>query len=279
MFSTNHILTSIEKGDLRELTKNLLRTLGVKPSRRRGQNFTTDPRLLKEFREAVSRLGCLDTVVEVGSGLGYLTLYLADICERIISIEIDPRLCRFVKELFREKSNVEILCGDAIEIIRDINFRGVVGTIPYSVTGALIGALIRSRASWAVIALQKDVIDRIISEPGSRRYGSVSVATQLYFDIELGGVYPPNSFYPEPEVFTQIIIMRRRNEPEEYLDDFERFLKCLFSQRKKILSNALRICCGDDFKDLVPSHMLGERVYELGPEEIKELYLRLINKC
>jgi 16S rRNA (adenine1518-N6/adenine1519-N6)-dimethyltransferase len=151
-----------------------------------------------------------------------------------------------------------------------------VGTVPYSITGPLIGSLIRSRASWAVIALQKDVVDRIISEPGDERYGSVSVISQLYFDIELRGIYPPSSFYPEPEVFTQVIIMRRKKEPEEFIDSFERFLKCLFSQRRKLLPKALRICYGECAEKRIPEHLRSERVHRLRPEEIKLIFLEIM---
>lgn len=261
---------SMNKEDLLRLTRDLIKESGIKPRKRLGQHFTVDPRLVEEMREYVKSLGCSSDkpVVEVGTGFAIVTRYLANICSRIITIEIDRRIYNTAKKLLREIDNVELILGDALNMIEKLEFIGVVGTIPYSITGPLLGAIARSTARWAVLVLQKDVIDRITSPPGTRSYGSISVILNLIYEIEKGNVYPPQSFYPEPAVFSQTLILRRKNQIIVERE-FEEFVKCIFSQRRRLAYKAIRKCAG------VEVQRTDARIFQMGPEEIYEAYNRI----
>jgi 16S rRNA (adenine1518-N6/adenine1519-N6)-dimethyltransferase len=277
MSSLKDLYTAIETNRLRDFTIKTLRQLNLRPSKKLGQNFTIDPRLVKEIFYRASEMRCTGRAVDIGAGLGVLTSSLIEICGRIIAIEKDPRLCRFLRELFSVVDNVEVICGDVLEIFPDINPDHVIGTIPYSITGKLLGEISFSKVSWAVLALQKDVVDRIISNPGSRRYGSITVLLKIFFEQNLGGVYPPESFYPAPEVFTQIIVLKRVREWRDLGIEIQNMLKCLFSQRRKNLYNALEICRYNVSEEL-DEDLLRKKVFQLAPEDFIRLYRKIFRK-
>lgn len=247
--------------------RSLIAAIGLRPLKRLGQNFTVDPELVEEISSRAWALGCgSGTVVEVGAGFGFITLALSPRCSKIVAVELDRRIYRAALKILSCLGNVELVLGDAVELVEELKPQGVVGSIPYSITGPLTGSIARSGASWAVLVLQKDVADRLTAPPGSRGYGSVSAMASLVFEIELGKIYPPSSFYPEPEVFSQCVVMRRR--PGIIVSrSFEAFLKCLFSQRKRLLHKAVRHCTGAE----IPS--TGLRVFQTPPEELYRIYL------
>ncbi len=256
---------------LLKLTKDLIREAGIRPSKKLGQHFTIDPGLVEEIVEHARSLGCSsETVLEVGTGFGVVTRYLAMICRRIITVEMDKKIGGVARKMLEGLGNIEIILGDALEVIDDLSFSGVVGTIPYSITGPLLGAIARSTARWAVLVLQKDVIDRITSPPGTRSYGSISVVLNLAFRIERGNIYPPQSFYPEPAVFSQTIVLKRREPGITIEKAFEEFTKCIFSQRKRLAYKAIKSCTGAEIG------RTSMRIFQMSPEEIYRIYSSLV---
>lgn len=256
------------RGGLLTYTKNLIRNAGIRPKKRLGQHFTIDPSLIEEITGLASLYGCETPkpIVEIGTGFGVLTAQLARRCWRVITIEIDRRIYSIAREMLRGIDNVEIILGDALEILENLeDYQGVVGTIPYSVTGPLIGAIARGKAIWGALVLQKDVVDRITSPPGTREYGAIGVLLNTVFEISRGRIYPPQSFYPEPEVFSQTIAVKRRIGIK--IDrDFEDFVKCIFSQRKRLAYRAIKKCLGIEVPEMK------KRVFQLSPEEIYGIY-------
>jgi len=259
------------RGGLLAYTKNLLRNAGIRPRKRLGQHFTIDPSLIEEIMRLVSQYGCESSkpIVEIGTGFGVLTAQLARRCWRVITIEIDRRIYNLAREMLRSISNVDIICGDALEVLENLEYyQGVVGTIPYSITGPLMGAIARGKAIWGVLVLQKDVVDRITSPPGTREYGSIGVLLNTAFEISRGRIYSPQSFYPEPDVFSQTIAIKRRGEIK--IDrDFEGFVKCIFSQRKRLAHRAIKKCLG------IETPEMKKRVFQLSPDEIYNIYRNL----
>ncbi|MDT7887743.1 MAG: rRNA adenine dimethyltransferase family protein [Desulfurococcales archaeon] len=261
----------MNRDELVKLVKELIREAGLRPRKTLGQHFTIDPRLIEEIKNLALSFKCSDQlVVEIGSGFGFLTAPLSRTCGRIISIELDRRLYNLAKHFISSCCrNVELVLGDALSILENIDkYQGVIGSIPYSITGPLLSIIARGSAEWAILVLQKDVIDRISSPPGTREYGSISVLVNLTFKVRKGNIYPPHSFYPEPEVFSQTVILERKKESIAVDKDLERFLKCLFSQRRRLVHKAVKICTGIE----IPS--IKTRVFQMTPEEIYSLYQR-----
>ncbi|MEM2204051.1 MAG: rRNA adenine N-6-methyltransferase family protein [Sulfolobales archaeon] len=261
----------MDKGSLLKLTRNLIREAGIKPSKRFGQHFTIDPKLIEELGRLAKSFGCLseEPVIEIGTGFGIVTRYLATLCSRIITIEIDERIYNIAKKMLEGLNNVEMILGDALDVLESINFTGVVGTIPYSITGPLLGTIARSNAEWAVLVLQKDVVDRIKSPPGTKSYGSIGVMLNIAFNIDSGNIYAPQSFYPEPAVFSQTLILRRKEPKVEVEKGLEEFIKCIFSQRKRLAHKAIENCTG------VEIQRTDTRVFQMTPEEIYRIYNKI----
>lgn len=257
----------MSREELIRLAKDLIWRGGVKPRKRLGQHFTVDPMLIEEMVRLAKAYGCSSqTVVEVGTGFGFLTAPLSRVCGRIISIEVDRRIYMVARDILAGFNNIELVLGDAVSLLESIRgYQGVVGSIPYSITSPLLSIMARGAAEWAVLLLQKDVVDRISSPPGTREYGSISVLVNLAFRVKTGNIYPPTSFYPEPEVFSQIIILEKR-KGNIVSKDLERFLKCLFSQRKRLAHKAVKKCLGIDIS------RTETRVFHISPEEIYTIY-------
>lgn len=274
VFNLEELARAINENRLREYTIRVLRELGVKPSRRLGQNFTVSIRLVNELRYHLEIFRC-DKALEIGTGLGVITFSIRDLCKEIITVEKDPRLCRYSMEILSSFKNIRVICGDALRVMNEIDFDCAVGTPPYSITGPMLGRIAASKALLGVLVLQRDVVDRILSKPNSKRYGSISALIQTYFKVERGGVYSVKAFYPEPEVASELIIMRRYRERLQHHDVYERFLKCLFSQRRRRLRNALETCSRviELRLDRVSEELLSRRVYTLSPEELLSLFI------
>ncbi len=256
-------------------TVRTLRELGLKPSRRLGQSFTVNPAILRDFAGLCSNLS-RDRCVEIGTGLGVVTYILSKCCRRVISIEKDPRLYEFSRKLLSRYSNIEIIHGDALELLHKLEPKTVAGTVPYSITGPLLGAIASSTAEKVAIVLQKDVVDRLLAKHGSRRYGSITVLMQTFFKIHKVNVYPPKYFYPEPEVSSAMVEMTRVREVPNNMEEYEKFLKCLFSYRRKTLRNALARCCRRVDEDIYSFLDSSKRVFHLPPEDILDIFLRCI---
>ncbi|ALU12129.1 hypothetical protein EYM_00660 [Ignicoccus islandicus DSM 13165] len=245
---------------MRDLVLSEIGKLSFRPKKWLGQNFTVDRRIIDYF---VSNIERSTEVIEIGTGLGTLTLALAEISKRVITIERDERLCNYLKRKLEKVSNVTLICGDALEY--PFNKPWVVGSIPYSISGPLLAKLSTS-STWekSLLLLQKDFVDRITARPGSKDYGRLSVMVQLCCEIEKGPVWPPNSFWPRPQVLSQHVHLKRlESVPEE----FSKFLACLFSQKNKKLRKVAR-SCGFEWDD-------DRRVREVEPKEFLRVFERV----
>jgi len=241
-----------------------LAKLGVRPRKKLGQNFTVNPKIISFF---LSHVPEGSEVFEVGAGLGTLTEALRKKASKVIALEKDTRLCSYLKNKFEHAGNVEIVCGDALEI--EIASDAVVGSLPYSISGPFIAKL-ATRDSWkkGVFLLQKEVAERLVASPGSKEYGRLSVLVQLCCKVELGPTWGPSSFWPPPQVKSQhVILVKERNLPKDLSD----FLACVFSQRNKLAKKVLARC-GSEWRGNA------ERVRDLMPQQLLEAYLKSLGK-
>ncbi|MEM3905227.1 MAG: rRNA adenine N-6-methyltransferase family protein, partial [Sulfolobales archaeon] len=160
--------------DLTNTTIKLIRSYGVKVKKRLSQHFVVDSRLISELLDNILRFKP-KLVVEVGTGLGMLTAYLAGISKYVVSIELDRSLAEVATKYVYEVgvgSKVDVVVGDGVKLLRG-GFRDielVVSNVPYNVTGPLINSIIKSNCRAAVLTLQKEVADRLVATPGSRGY-------------------------------------------------------------------------------------------------------------
>jgi 16S rRNA (adenine1518-N6/adenine1519-N6)-dimethyltransferase len=229
--------------------KTLLHRLGLRPKKTLGQHFLLHPHQARRIVAALNLTG-VETVVEIGAGLGALTGFLAPAARRVIALERDPELARFLREeLLAEVPGVEIICRDVLEF----DFPGaareagrplaVVGNLPYQITSPLLFTLIRDIAAiaQAVLMMQQEVGARLLAAPGTKDYGILSVLVQYHFRITRLFSLSPGNFYPLPQVDSVVLRLEPATPAPAALDQalFQRLVKLAFGHRRKTLNNTL----------------------------------------
>ncbi len=231
--------------------KNVLRHLGLRPEKARGQNFLIHPHQARRIIEALD-LDPQDVVVEVGPGLGALTVHLAKMAGRVLALEIDPALAAYLQEeLFAADPRVEVICQDILRfdlagLARDTGRPlAVVGNLPYQITSPLLFKLAgeKSALSRAVLMMQQEVGARLAATPGTKDYGILSVLLQYHFAMQKLFSLGPNNFYPPPQV-TSVVMRLTPREPEpraHHEEFFAQVVKAAFATRRKTLRNTLAV--------------------------------------
>ena len=232
----------------REVTLHILKAFGLRMSKKLGQNFLIDARIVQGIVEA-AEIEPGDRVLEIGPGIGTLTQGLAEAGADVTAVELDKKLPAVLKETLKAYDNVRIVPGDILkvnipEIMGDAPFK-VAANLPYYITTPILMTLLERRLpiTHMVTMVQKEVAERMTAKPGSRIYGALSVAVQYYTEPEIVLDVPPRSFIPAPEVMSVVVSCRVRKEPAVAVQDeklFFRVVKAAFGQRRKTLMNALK---------------------------------------
>lgn len=217
-----------------------------------GQHFLRDASIARAIAD-LARLTREDLCVEIGPGEGALTFLLAERAGRLLGLEVDGALFEELRPRLAPLPHVEIRQADArrfdystLPALRP-SPEGrvvVVGNLPYSASKAILERLVEARTavSEMVLTLQKEVAERVAAAPGSKRYGSLSVLTQLYCAVRLALTIPPGAFRPPPKVDSAVLHLRVLAAPRVPVTDergFQRTVKAAFGQRRKTLANAL----------------------------------------
>ncbi|HHV78588.1 MAG TPA: ribosomal RNA small subunit methyltransferase A [Firmicutes bacterium] len=222
---------------------------GVRLKHGLGQHILVSRTALERILGA-AQLSVSDLVLEIGAGTGVLTRALAERAGHVVGVEIDVGLKSALERALSGLSNVQIVFGDALdmdfsELIRPFGSAWkCVSNLPYYVTSPLLFKLLDTRPIFrrAVLLVQKEVAHRAVAEPGSKRYGLLSVSVQLRSKAHIAGVVPAGAFRPVPEVDSAILVLEPRElTPEEELltKKVTRLARVLFNQRRKTLINAL----------------------------------------
>jgi 16S rRNA (adenine1518-N6/adenine1519-N6)-dimethyltransferase len=232
----------------RETTMHILKAFGIHMSKKLGQNFLIDERIVANIVGAAG-IEPGDTVLEIGPGIGTLTQGLAEAGARVVAVELDRHLIGVLGKTLEGYDNVRIIHGDIlkIDISREImtDTYKVVANLPYYITTPIIMKLLEERlpVSILVTMVQKEVAERMVAKPGGKEYGALSVAVQYYTEPSIVQDVPPASFMPPPAVDSAVIRCVVRSEPPVQITDeklFFRVVKAAFGQRRKTLSNALK---------------------------------------
>jgi len=230
---------------LKDDPRALLRAFDLKPKKRLGQNFLVSRAELARVVESAGLTGSED-VLEIGAGLGTLSLKLADRARFVAVVEIDRELIPVLEWVFSDLQNVRLFQGDILEM--DLAQLGlqpgyvVVANIPYNITSHLIRKLMESPfpARRVVLTIQREVAQRITSEPGDMNLLALSV--QIFGQPAIEAVIPADAFYPRPSVDSAVIRIDRFEQPllpEGQSGRFFALARAGFGQRRKQILNAL----------------------------------------
>lgn len=248
-------------------TLDVIKKYDVRPKQKFGQNYVVDEKMIECILNAAD-LNRDDTVLEIGAGIGTLTLRISSRVKKVIAIERDKRSIKALSEVLAGRENVEIVEGDVLKMPLP-KVDKVVSNLPFSISTPITFKLLsEGDFKSAILTYQKEVADRLLAKPGSRDYSRLSVAVSLLAEVERIRDFPPESFYPRPKVFSTVVRMRKKNANIDF-EGLDRLLKALFSQRRKKLRNALKILDVDLSK--VDVNLLERRVFEIKPEEFLHL--------
>lgn len=225
----------------------LLETHGLSPRRAFGQNFVADPNTVRRIAR-LSDVGPGDHVVEIGAGLGSLTLALAETGADVTAIEVDHGIAPVLRDVLRDRPEIDVIVNDA----REVDWNAippteadlvVVANLPYNVATPLVADLLDQvpRVRRFVVMVQKEVAQRLAASPGSPEYGGISVKVSYWATARVLGDVPPTVFVPRPKVTSAIIEIVRRDEPAVASDCAVLFslVRTAFGQRRKMLRRSL----------------------------------------
>lgn len=229
--------------------KILLQNLGLRPKKALGQHFLVHPHQARRIVAALGLTGA-ETVVEIGPGLGALTVLLAGQARRLLAVERDAALARYLREeLFPGAPAVEVRCQDVLRF----DFLGlsreegrplvVVGNLPYQITSPLLFKLMEEAQalSRAVLMIQQEVGARLTAAPGTRDYGVLAVLLPYHFSLRRLFSLGPANFFPPPQVDSVVLALTPAAPPAAAKDQalLARVVKAAFGQRRKTLANTL----------------------------------------
>ncbi|MEL4503835.1 16S rRNA (adenine(1518)-N(6)/adenine(1519)-N(6))-dimethyltransferase RsmA [Luteococcus sp. H138] len=228
--------------------------LDLKPTKQRGQNFVIDPNTVRRI-VSFSAVGADDVVLEVGPGLGSLTLGLLETGAAVTAIEIDeklaPRLAQTVAERMPEASGrMAVVHSDALQVneLDGDRVTALVANLPYNVSVPVLLHLLERFESWrtGLVMVQLEVCDRLVATPGSKIYGVPSVKMAWYAEATRVGTVPPKVFWPVPNVDSGLVRIIRRDPPVTTATREQVFavVDAAFAQRRKMLRAALAGICG-----------------------------------
>jgi 16S rRNA (adenine1518-N6/adenine1519-N6)-dimethyltransferase len=228
--------------------RNLVAELGLRPTKQRGQNFVTDANTVRRI-VAAAHLTSADVVLEVGPGLGSLTLGLLEAGARVVAVEIDPLLAGALPATVAahapdRTAELTEITADALKLT-DLAAAptAVVANLPYNVSVPVLLHLLDGFDSWrrGLVMVQAEVADRLVAQPGSRTYGIPSVKLAWYAEATRAGSVPPTVFWPAPNVESGLVSLTRRDPPPTRAGRAQVFavIDAAFAQRRKMLRSAL----------------------------------------
>lgn len=233
-------------------TRQILARHGLQLKKSLGQNFLTNGHVLDRIIEA-AHLTSTSGVIEIGPGIGALTEPLIAKAGKVVAVELDQRLLPVLKELFGDQEGFAVVHGDA----RKVDFQQiideklyacsdvqVIANLPYYITSPILTRLLSARypLNQIMVMVQKEVAERLLAEPSSKAYGSLTLFVRYFATVELVLKVPRHVFVPRPNVDSAVIRLTPRQQPLVAVPNEEvlfQLIRAAFHKRRKTLLNAL----------------------------------------
>ena len=284
-------LTSETSQSLSKITKNILNQNGITLNRNLGQNYLID----KNKRDQIIGFGEItkdDVVLEIGTGIGTLTIELAKKARKVIAIEQDPRICEILARRLEKENidNVELINDDALKV--DFPpFNKIISNLPYQISSPITFKFLDYDFDLAVLMYQKEFAERMNGEVGSKNYSRLSAMLYFKCDVEKLTDVSCESFIPKPQIDSTVVKLTPKENkiPIDEFRVYSKFTRALFQHRNKKIRNALidsRHIINNIDKKVLKKRLnaiedeelleyLKRRVVVLTPEEILHISLKL----
>ena len=266
-------MTSENSPSLSKITKDILNEHGIKLNKNLGQNYLID----KNKRDQIINFGNVtkeDVVLEIGTGIGTLTIELAKKAKKVIAIEQDEKICKILAKRLKDEKidNVELINDDALKV-EFPKFNKIISNLPYQISSPITFKFLNYDFDLAILMYQKEFASRMNGEVGTKDYSRLSAMLYFKCNVEKLTEVSNESFIPKPQIDSTVVkLTPKENTISE--DDFKvysKFTKALFQHRNKKIRNALidsrHIISGIDKK------VLKRRLNEIDDERIEE-YLK-----
>ena len=234
-------------------TREMIEAFGLATKHRLGQNFLVHNHVIERIMGLAELTGS-ERVLEVGPGIGTLTLALLQDAGRVVSVEADPELEPVLAAHAAKHSNFRFIMGDALKVPLSAIAEAAGGeptvlaaNLPYNVAATIILDFFQKMSALqrAVVMVQKEVADRIAAAPGSKAYGAYTVKLGLYVKVTGRFEVPPRCFMPAPHVDSAVVRLERRSPDEVVLgegasiSEVARVVDAAFAQRRKTIRNSM----------------------------------------
>lgn len=226
--------------------QQLLGDAGLAPRRDLGQNFVADPNTVRRIASLAS-IGAGDRVVEIGAGLGSLTLALAETGAAVTAIEVDRGLAAELRRVVGDLANVTVVEADALrldwpELLASGERWTLVANLPYNVATPLVCDLLDGVPAIRsmLVMVQREVAERFAAAPGSKHYGAVTVKVAYWAEAHVVATVPASVFVPRPNVESALVRIERRQPPAVDENVLFPLVRQAFGQRRKMLRRSLR---------------------------------------
>ncbi len=236
----------------RPAVRDLLTSRGLAPRRDLGQNFVADPNTVRRIAH-LAAVGPGDRVVEIGAGLGSLTLALAETGADVTAIEVDHGLVKVLRDVVGGCDRVRIVEADATRLDWDELLAGrgdwiLVANLPYNVATPLVADVLDGvpGISRMLVMVQREVAERLAARPRTRAYGAVSVKVAYWAEARIVGDVPASVFFPRPNVDSALVAIARRQPPDVPPAPLFALVRTAFNQRRKMLRRSLREVVGPE---------------------------------
>lgn len=232
----------------REVTRHILNRFGIRTQKKLGQHFLVDETVVRRIAESLE-LKANMPVLEIGPGIGTLTQFLAMTGACVTAVELDRRCIEIMGTTLKAYKNIRIVQGDVLNLdfaaLMGAGPFQIVGNLPYYITTPIVMKILEGQvpAEKMVFMVQKEVADRMVSAPGSKEYGALSVAVQYHTEAVKLFEVPSAAFMPPPAVDSAVILCTKRAQPPVDVPSaklFFRVVRAAFGQRRKTLANSLQ---------------------------------------
>lgn len=258
-------------------TLKILKENDIRLDKRKGQNYLIDSNILNKIIEYAG-LSLEDTVLEIGAGIGTLTIPLAEHAKKVIAVEQDPKIAAVLSKRLQKLniSNVEVMVADAVKTDFPY-FNKVVSNLPYKISSPITFKLLEYDFDFAVLMYQLEFAERMVAKPGESNYSRLSLMMHFYADVKMLFKVSKHAFFPNPKISSAVIklVPSKNAKIDEF---FIKVSRALFQHKKKKVRNALlnsfhEIASVDkkEAKEIVSKldeNLLSVRVVKLEPDDV-----------
>ncbi len=266
-------MTNENSPSLSKTTKDILNEHGIKLNKNLGQNYLID----KNKRDQIINFGNItkdDVILEIGTGIGTLTIELAKKAKRVIAIEQDEKICRILAKRLKDEKidNVELINDDALKV-EFPKFNKIISNLPYQISSPITFKFLNYDFDLAVLMYQKEFASRMNGKVGTKDYSRLSAMLYFKCDVEKLTEVSNESFIPKPQIDSTVVKLTPKENviSDEDFKIYSKFTKALFQHRNKKIRNALI-----DSRHIISNidkKVLKKRLNEIDDEKIEE-YLK-----